>query len=46
MTDLNTLLPPSSGWTLLDAAGINKDGFIVGLGIDPEGRLRPYLLQP
>ncbi|HEX2522626.1 MAG TPA: hypothetical protein VHP35_10915 [Terriglobia bacterium] len=46
MTDLNTLLPANSGWTLQEAAGINQHGLIVGVGINPDGQLRPYLLQP
>ncbi|MEZ7128878.1 PKD domain-containing protein [Nonomuraea sp. AD125B] len=31
-TDLNTLLPPGSDWTLKDATGINDVGQIVGIG--------------
>jgi len=46
MTNLNTLLPSNSHWTLLEGAGINKDGLIVGQGVNPDGQLRPYLLQP
>jgi probable HAF family extracellular repeat protein len=30
--DLNTLVPPNSGWTLLSAEGINARGDIVGFG--------------
>ncbi|CAM3309778.1 DUF3466 family protein [Corallococcus sp. ZKHCc1 1396] len=30
--DLNTLIPPGSGWTLLSAEGINTRGDIVGFG--------------
>lgn len=33
MTDLNTLLPASSGWVLSGAFGINANGQIVGTGI-------------
>lgn len=31
-TDLNTLIDPSSGWTLLSANGINDAGQIIGYG--------------
>ncbi|HWE92748.1 MAG TPA: hypothetical protein VG269_02135, partial [Tepidisphaeraceae bacterium] len=32
MIDLNTVLSPSSGWTLLSATGINNAGQITGSG--------------
>lgn len=32
-TDLNTLLPPNSGWQLLEANAINDAGQIVGSGL-------------
>lgn len=32
LMDLNSLLPPGSGWTLQDARGINDAGQIVGFG--------------
>jgi len=32
MLDLNTLIPPDSGWTLSSATGINLSGQIVGNG--------------
>jgi probable HAF family extracellular repeat protein len=32
MIDLNTLLPPSSGWTLTNAQKINDSGQIIGQG--------------
>jgi uncharacterized membrane protein len=36
--DLNSLIAPSSGWTLLTASGINDGGDIVGTGLlDPDG---------
>jgi probable HAF family extracellular repeat protein len=44
MTDLNTLLPPGSGWRLTSAAGINNRGQIVGEGINPAGETHGYLL--
>jgi uncharacterized membrane protein len=31
--DLNTLLPPNSGWEMTDAHGINDQGWIVGQGM-------------
>ena len=44
--DLNTLLPPKSGWTLTDATGISDAGQIVGYGFDPSGRFSAYELTP
>jgi probable HAF family extracellular repeat protein len=44
--DLNTLIPASSGWTLLGAFGINDGGEIVGRGINPEGNIHAFLLRP
>lgn len=44
-TDLETLLPPGSGWTSLSAEDINDRGQIVGAGIH-NGALRPFLLSP
>ena len=35
--DLNSLLPPNSGWTLTSATGINDAGQIVGYGLNPAG---------
>jgi len=32
MTDLNTLIPPDSGWRLSEAQDINDKGRIVGTG--------------
>jgi probable HAF family extracellular repeat protein len=32
VTDLNTLIPPDSGWELLSAEGINDRGDIIGTG--------------
>ena len=45
ITDLNTLIPPGSGWELIEAAGINNAGEIVGLGIR-HGLEHAYLLTP
>ena len=44
--DLNALIPASSGWTLIQAFGINDGGEIVGRGINPDGNLHGYLLLP
>ena len=44
--DLNTLLPPGSGWTLETANSINNNGWIVGQGINPAGYEHAYLLIP
>jgi probable HAF family extracellular repeat protein len=46
ITNLNTLIPPGSGWWLQTAADINESGQIVGVGISPEGWLQGYLLTP
>lgn len=43
--DLNTLLPPRSGWILESATGINARGQIVGSG-KYHGKLHAYLLNP
>lgn len=44
-TDLNTLLPPHSGWTLTEARAINDHGQIAGLGLFG-GHRRAFLLTP
>src|SRR5262249_16224655 len=46
MTDLNSLLPEGSGWSLLQATGINDAGQIVGSGSNPSGQFRGFLLSP
>jgi probable HAF family extracellular repeat protein len=43
MIDLNTLLPPDSGWTLTNATGINIFGQIVGNGTI-NGQTNAFLL--
>jgi probable HAF family extracellular repeat protein len=46
VSDLNQVIPPSSGWVLVDAANaLNNDGQIVGFG-DHNGQSRAYLLTP
>jgi hypothetical protein len=44
--DLNTLLPPNSGWVIADAAAINNRGEITGEGIYAGKYLLPYVLKP
>ncbi len=46
MTDLNSLISSSSGWTLEDATGVNDAGQICGSGINPSGQYRAFLLTP
>ena len=43
--DLNSLIDPSSGMTLLSASGINSSGMIVGNGM-VNGEVHAYLLTP
>lgn len=45
MTDLNTLIPPQSGWVLAEATAINSRGGIVGLGYH-HSDARAFLLTP
>jgi probable HAF family extracellular repeat protein len=45
MLDLNSLLPPNSGWQLIEARGINNQGMIVGTALI-NGELRAFLLIP
>ncbi len=46
ITDLNSLLPPGSGWLLTSAADIDDQGAIVGEGVNPQGKTRAFLLTP
>jgi probable HAF family extracellular repeat protein len=47
MRDLNTLIPPNSGWELIEALKINDKGHIVGHGINKDGEDHAFLLvQP
>jgi probable HAF family extracellular repeat protein len=45
LVDLNSLLPPGSGWELLQATGINDSGQIVGYGTI-NGQTHGFLLTP
>lgn len=46
MLDLNTLVLPTSGWTLEQANDINDAGQIVGWGTNSQGQTHAYLLTP
>ena len=46
LVDLNTLLPPGSGWLLTRAWDIDDRGVIVGEGIRPDGSARAFQLSP
>lgn len=45
VTDLNTLLPPGSGWTITNAFAISNDGRIFGEGFSSQG-FRAVVLDP
>ncbi len=45
MIGLNDLIPPDSGWVLVDATGINDRGQIVG-NASYKGQRRAFLLTP
>jgi probable HAF family extracellular repeat protein len=44
MRDLNTLIPPNSGWELIEAVKINDNGHIVGRGFNQDGEEHAFLL--
>jgi probable HAF family extracellular repeat protein len=46
MTDLNTLIDPTSHWKLWNATAINNRGQIAGVGQGPDGTTRYFLLTP
>ncbi len=46
LTDLNSLLPAGSGWTVSGASGINDSGQIVGAGTNPLGEIHAFLMTP
>jgi probable HAF family extracellular repeat protein len=46
MTDLNTLIPANTGWTLTDARGINDAGDIAAEGTNAAGQQDSFLLTP
>ncbi len=46
MTDINTLIDPAGGLTLVSGLGINNAGQICGYGIDLQGNEQAFLLTP
>jgi probable HAF family extracellular repeat protein len=46
MSDLNDLIDPGLGWTLLRASGINDNSQIVGSGINASFQTHGFLLTP
>lgn len=46
MTDLNSLIPKNSGYTLIDATGINNKGQIVVNALNKSGEEQAVLLTP
>ena len=44
-TDLNSLLPITTDWILMEASGLNNQGMIVGSG-SKSGQPRAFLLKP
>ena len=46
MQDLNLLIPPVSGITLVSAVGIDSAGDIVAYGTDSSGQMNEYYLSP
>ncbi len=46
IVDLNTLIPPKSGWVLTKATGINENGQIVGVGSLGGDPFRAFILSP
>ena len=46
MKDLNSLIDPASGWTLVKATSINDGGQIVGVGWNGLGQQEAFLLTP
>lgn len=46
LIDLNTLIDPLLGYTLLTANDINDLGQITGIAYTPEGLYHPYILTP
>jgi probable HAF family extracellular repeat protein len=46
MVDLNSLIDPTSSWSLTPATAIDVSGQIVGEGINPSGQMDAFLLTP
>jgi probable HAF family extracellular repeat protein len=45
LQDLNNVVP-GTGWTFQEAHAINDRGQIVGFGLNPDGKVRGFLLTP
>ena len=46
MLDLNSLIAPGSGFTLVPAYGISNTGYITGNGFASDGSAHAFLLIP
>jgi probable HAF family extracellular repeat protein len=46
MLDLNSLIAPGSGFTLVSARGISDTGYITGVGTAADGSQHAFLLTP
>jgi len=46
LTDLNSVIPPASGWVLAGASAISDMGQIVGWGKNPQGEPHGFLMFP
>jgi probable HAF family extracellular repeat protein len=46
MLDLNSLIAPGSGFTLVQANGISDTGYITGYGLTSDGSQHAFLLTP
>ncbi len=46
MQNLNSLVKPDPGWTLIEAHGVNNAGQIVCIGENTQGTLHTFLLTP
>jgi probable HAF family extracellular repeat protein len=46
INDLNSLVDPALGWSLRVANAINDKGQVVGIGFNPTGQSRAFLLTP
>ncbi|WP_148218088.1 hypothetical protein [Opitutus terrae] len=46
VVDLNTLIDPALGYTLLTANDVNDRGQITGIAYTPDGLYHPYILTP
>jgi hypothetical protein len=44
--ELNALIDPATGWTILEGRGINNQGAIAASALNPQGQLRAVLLRP